>query len=101
MGGLSGRLRKPLQGRRYYPNHTIYVLQHIVLPEAQDQKAFTFEPCGSFLISGSIAGVCVLATIELDDEFWVEARKIDDVLAQRHLASQAMTIELTVSKSPP
>jgi hypothetical protein len=73
--------------------HTIKVLQNLVVPEPHHAIAMGLQPLGSELIS--VRAPIVLAAIDLDYEFWISAGKIDDVVAERKLPNELE------SKEPP
>ena len=49
-------------------HHAIDVLQHIIVPEAQDATALRSKISGSLCISGNVLRLIVLRAIDLDDE---------------------------------
>jgi hypothetical protein len=72
-------------------NRTTGVLQHVIIPELQHAKPLIFEPSGPLLVGHTIG---MLAAINLDNEMFLEADKIDDVFSDRRLA-----LELRASKA--
>jgi hypothetical protein len=63
--------------------HAICIVQDIIVPEAENPKSFRFdETSSSFVIRH---GGCVLAAVELDDEFGRMAREIGEIGTERDL----------------
>ena len=55
----------------------------------------------SITLSISVRSVGVLASVNLNDQTRVEARKVDNVLANRNLLAKAMTIDVLAPKELP
>src|SRR5215469_2400710 len=68
------------------PEHAVGVLEHIVVPEANDPPAVVFEPFSSPVISHSLRRV--LSAIELDDERLIPTNEIGDEWPDRDLAAK-------------
>jgi hypothetical protein len=57
-----------------------------MVPDSNDTESFGFEPSSSSRIVDSLPSV--LSTIELDDEATLQANEVDDVGAERYLATE-------------
>ena len=80
-------------------HHAILVLQYLIVPEAQYTKILGAQP--SITLSISVRSVGVLASVNLNDQTRVEARKVDNVPANRNLLAKAMTIDVLAPKEVP
>src|SRR5262249_23918998 len=73
--------------------------KHVVAPKAQDPVALLLEPRGA---SGIVLRLDrMLAAVDLDDQQSILGKKIGDVGADGHLATEFHTVELTVAKGLP
>ena len=77
--------------------NTLGLLQHLVVPEAEDCVAFALQPGSSPRVSFS----SVLPTVDFDDELPVEADEIDDVRTDRVLPPDLCADGHTVSQMLP
>jgi hypothetical protein len=75
-------------GRRYGAlnllKHAIDILQHVVIPKAQDAIAIRFKNFRPFHIG--VCPHCVLSAVDLDDEASPMRSKISDVAPNPNLA---------------
>jgi len=76
----------------------IAVFQDLVVPEAQDAETLCAEE-GVAVEVATVLGV--LASVDFDDEFRLEADEIKDVATQWYLAAELCPGELAVSKCTP
>jgi hypothetical protein len=76
--------------------HALGIRQHIIVPEADDGIAVRLEPIGACFIV-----LRVLSAIDLDDEFRRRAEEIDDIGAERMLATEAVAFELLSAQTGP
>jgi hypothetical protein len=56
--------------------YTIYIGEHIVIPESQYEITKRFENLGSVGVGSD--PISVLSTVDLNDQFCVQAHKVDD-----------------------
>jgi hypothetical protein len=89
VGGLFFLLAQSPDDARQY---TFRVLEHLVVPKANDREAFCFEPTGAKFVGLGL--LSMLPSVELDHQAAFEADEIDDKPAQERLAAEAMAIEL-------
>lgn len=68
--------------------HPFQILRYFIIPESQDGKALRLKKCSSLPI---FLTLCMLSTVEFDDEFLFQAYEIDDVGANRMLATEFIT----------
>jgi len=73
-------------------DHTVRVLKHIVVPEAQHLKPLRFEPRRPVRILLHLLGM--LATIHLNYEFVRQAHKVDNIVAQWDLTPKTKFAQL-------
>lgn len=79
--------------------HRLGIQQHIVVPEAQHPKA-AFDDFG-IPVRIIIALRQMLPAIDFDHYLRIDAGKIGNVIADRHLASKAKSRELPVAQVAP
>jgi hypothetical protein len=72
--------------------HTLKILQHIIIPEPQYDEAVVRKPDIAFAVA---LRFCVLAAIDFDHNAPLEAYEICDEAAHRHLPAK-----LEIGKSP-
>ena len=73
----------------------IQIVQHIIIPESQDAKSLTLQPRGSLCICNLIWTLAVLAPINFNDDFVLEANKIDYIFPNWLLAAKFETRQLS------
>jgi hypothetical protein len=78
--------------------NTVHVLEHIVVPEAQDEIAKRFQDARAIRIRH--AGR-VLATVELDNELCVGAKEIDHKPIDWDLPLEFPSIEPPIAQAEP
>ena len=88
-GGGAERIKNHVQ-------HPIGIRQHVIVPEADDAIPARLEPIGARL---TFFGM--LSAIDLDDEFRLGAKEIDDIGSERMLAAEAETFELFSPQARP
>jgi hypothetical protein len=76
----------------------IEMLQDLVVPEAQDAKAFGAKEGVTIKV---VEAVAVLAAVDLNDQPGFEADEIEDVATQWHLAAEFGAGELSVAERAP
>ena len=76
----------------------VEMLQNLVVPEAQDAKAFGAEEGVTIKV---VEAVAVLAAVDLNDQPGFEADEIKDVAAQRDLSAEFGAGELAVADRAP
>jgi hypothetical protein len=64
---------------QYRFHHAVDVLQHIIVPEAQDAIALRSKIDGSLCISGNVLRLIVLRSIDFDDEASFVAGEVSEV----------------------
>jgi hypothetical protein len=69
--------------------HSVHLLQHLIVPEAQHAKAESLESSISDLI---VFAVGVLAAIDLNDKEVLQAGEVCDVRANRMLSPESQTL---------
>jgi len=73
-------------------DNSVCFTQNVIIPEAQYAKAFRNEP---FVAHRVFAGLlCMLSTIDLDDQSCFQANKIRDVYTKRKLPTKLISIDL-------
>ena len=72
------------------------VLQHVIVPEADDQIAFRFDHSGS----GCIGFPIVLSAIDLDDDTQTMAGEVRDEMADGYLTAEAAFRKVGLEKPP-
>ncbi len=78
---------------------TVGISKDVAIPESDDLVPLTFKPCRAFCIAPNLP--CVLAAIDLDDEFALGANEIDDVPSDGRLAAKEMPVELPAAQARP
>jgi hypothetical protein len=76
----------------------VEMLQHFVVPEAEDAETFGAEEGVALSV---VEAVAVLAAVDLNDQPGFEADKIEDVAAQRDLSAEFGAGELAVAERTP
>lgn len=74
------------------------LLDHFAVPETDHGVAIGFEPFHSLGIRGAVS---MLAAVEFDDEFEVDAGKVGDVRADRELSSEFCAFDLAGAEALP
>jgi hypothetical protein len=79
--------------------NTLAILQHLVVPEAKDFPALVRE----ISVADSVARTfCVLRTVGFDNQLSPNAKKVDNVGADRNLPAKLESAEATIAqKTPP
>ena len=79
-------------------NDALDIAKHIVVPEPQHAIAFLGQE-----LTASVIGcrVCMLATINFNDDATFETDKVCDIWADRMLPPESMAIDLTLTKMTP
>ena len=98
MGGWYrvGALTAFAQGLSNNFNHPVGILQHLVVPEAEDAKPVFFKsPCAFFIRIGLLR---VLPAIDLDDKFFRQADEIDHVAAHWVLTPEPIAAQLLIAQ---
>ncbi len=72
--------------------HAVHFGKHLVVPESQHLEAGVLEESRTDLVHCD--RLRVLAAIEFDDKFSIQAHEIDDVIAERVLASKFASFQL-------
>jgi len=93
---VRGGLRE--QGVHYCFENTICVAEDIVVPEAKNAIASLSKPPVPNDVSRL---VCMLPTVDLDDQFSFSTAEIGDARSNRVLADEFESIELSRSQSIP
>jgi hypothetical protein len=75
-------------------DHARCVREDVVVPEAQDAPALTFEPRRPACISFALI---VLAAISFDDKLMSGVREVDDITAYRMLAAELVSTQAPVA----
>jgi len=76
---------------------TIRILQHVIVPEAQNQIAHRLQIPGAI----EIARFGMLAAIHFNDQASGLAAEIYNVAPKRHLPTKLQTVEATVAQAEP
>ena len=69
------------------------MLQHIVIPITEHTIAISFQHHRSLRIIAQLHGM--LSAVDLDDQLRLWAQEIDDISVDRHLPSEAKTLDLS------
>jgi hypothetical protein len=80
-------------------DNTVYVAQHVVIPEAQNKKTVRFKIGRSFCIVIAVFGM--LSAIEFDNQPCRLAAKIHDIRLDRHLPTKFQSIQAAVAQAKP
>ena len=75
------------------------LLKRLIVPEANHAKATARQVVCAFEIIER--GVCVLSSIELDDQPRSHANEIHDVSTERHLSPKSITAQLPIAEEVP
>ena len=86
----------PVQGAVYCGPNTIGILQHIVVPEAQDAVSFGFD----YSRSGAVRFRAMLPAIDFDDEPGAMANEVGDKMPDRRLPAKMMLVEAFAQYAP-
>jgi uncharacterized lipoprotein YbaY len=81
------------------PEHTIQVIQDLVIPETQHPVTLRFQYSCAFEIVG--LPIEVLAAIHLDDQFLYRSTEIHDVAADGVLPAKVDVVHLVPAQHPP
>lgn len=87
-----------IQCRQHGLGDTLRILQHIIVPEAQDGIALGVEVSGAFLVS---RGIEMAAAIEFDNERRLPAGKIGEIGTYWQLANKLVAFDLPVPQHIP
>jgi hypothetical protein len=71
-------------------HYAVDVAKHVIVPEAQNEIAVSFQICRPFSVFGAAIGV--LSAIELNDQASGLATEIDDVGFNWHLSSKLQSL---------
>ena len=74
------------------------VLQHLVVPEAQDFPSLAFQIGVSGLIARAFG---VLRPVGLDNQLSANAKKVDNVGTDRNLSTKLESVQATIAKKTP
>src|SRR5207248_917427 len=77
------------------------ILQHIIVPETQDEIALRSKINRSLCISGNVLRLIVLRSINLDDEAPFMAGEVSEERTDRHLPSEMRVLDRQVTQMPP
>jgi hypothetical protein len=80
-------------------DHTFDILENFVVPKSQDAKALLCKPSRPFSVG--IDAQRVLASIDFNDEFGLEADEIGHEGSDRRLTPEMTTIDLFASQTEP
>jgi hypothetical protein len=72
--------------------------QHIVVPVSRDVKSFSAEEVAAYLISPRVG---VLSSVDLNNQFPLEADKIEDVVLEWDLPPKLGSIQPAVTEQEP
>src|ERR1043166_9609135 len=94
---VRGFLWVPIDHIQNFFQHSLRILQDVIVPEPQHQVAHRLQ---------NDRAVCfiscrVLAPIEFDDQLCLGTAKIDDILVDRHLPFKFQTVEATIAHAEP
>jgi hypothetical protein len=79
--------------------HALNIIQHVVVPEANDVIPALFQHSRPLGIQ--LSSFAMLATIELDDQFSFERNEVDDISSERDLSFEFDATKLARAKSGP
>jgi hypothetical protein len=80
-------------------DNTVFVAQHVVVPEAQNKKTVRLKIGRSFRIA--IAAFGMLSAIEFDNQPCRLAAKIHDIRPDRHLPAKFQSLQAAVAQAKP
>ena len=75
------------------------LLQHVVIPEAQDAVALVLQKQAALLVVGLLVGV--LSAVQFDNQPDCRGGKIGDVTANDVLAAEFDAVQLSAAQAPP
>jgi len=78
---------------------SVNVVEHIIIPESQNHETLTTKPVIAMAIV--IRLLSMLPAVHFDNQPCFQTYKIDDVVSQRLLASELVTIDLPETKLLP
>src|SRR5690606_452437 len=93
----SGRVRG-LQCFENLGEHAVCISQDVIVPETDHSIPFALQPRRASYIAGAIR---MLTAIEFDDQPAIGAKKIDNVMTDRHLSPKLKTEKGAVAQSHP
>jgi len=79
--------------------HPLYIPQHLVVPKTQNRKSVTMQHSISLDIFFFL--LCMLTTIDLNHNLLLKTDEIYNVITDRLLSSELMTIQLFCSQMIP
>jgi hypothetical protein len=82
-------------------HNRVVVFIELVIPKANHVKASRAQPLGSPHVVLCGVRFTMLRSIEFEDEFAIEADKVDDVRADGRLAAEFVTLELLGAQQSP
>jgi len=65
--------------------HSVHILQNLIIPETQNAITTTYQPLRSLPVGSTLCCLCVLPSIDFNDEFCLMADEVDNVRAYRCL----------------
>lgn len=77
------------------------VLIQLLVPESENPESLVVQPSRSLLVMSSCGCVAMLGTIQLDDQLLRKAGKVDDVLTNRRLTPEAISVKCIRTKMTP
>jgi hypothetical protein len=77
---------------------TFAILQHLVVPEPKDFPALAFQIGVTNIVARAF---CVLRAVSFDDQLSANAKKVDNVGADRNLPAKLNAIQTTVAQQAP
>jgi len=98
-GSRLGLRAAQIQSGQYHFKHGAGFLKNLIIPEADDLKSASFYFMAATLVVGT--AFLVLASVELDYKFSVEASEIGDVASDDNLPAKSMAVELTAPQVLP
>ena len=100
--GVRGRLRPIYSKRRCDLRQRAFGIgEDIVIPKPEHPKTILLQTHRSLGVAGHAALTCVLAAVEFDDEFGVEATKICNVGADGDLSAEFDAVKAAVAQQRP
>jgi hypothetical protein len=73
--------------------------QHLIVPESQNSKTTLCEDGAAYCVD--FDAIPMLATVDLDNEFRLDANKIDDVTIDRNLPAKLETAQAARTQACP
>jgi hypothetical protein len=77
------------------------LFKHFVIPESQNIKTGGAQKRIARLVSFTVHMISMLAAVELDGQMRLQTHEVEDVAAERMLAAELPSIELTVAQPGP